>query len=158
VSTIIEFYSGIGDKVHHAARLLRKAYAKGARVALIGDAAVLERLDADLWTADPRDFVAHLRVDGSTMPAARMGRTPLWLADDPGAAHGCEVVVNLRREPLARVDGFARVIELVGSDDDDRRAGRARWRHYEAQGHTIEHRALDAPTLEPIPGSGTADR
>ncbi len=144
----VEFYSGIGDKTQHALRLLRKAHAKGARVAVVGDVATLQRLDADLWTADPRDFVPHLRIDGS-VPAARMDRTPLWLVADPSRAVGCQVLVNVGPAAVEQLESFERVIDLVGSDADDRKAGRARWRRYEALGHTIEHRALDAASAAP---------
>jgi DNA polymerase III subunit chi len=150
----IEFYSGIADKAHHALRLLRKAQAKGARVAVVGDAAALRRLDADLWTNDARDFVPHVRVDGpppgrsegGPVPSGgseRMDRTPLWLVEDVRLAQRCEVLVNLGPDAVEALDGFERVIELVSSDPDDRQAGRARWRRYEAMGHTIRHTPMD---------------
>ena len=148
----VEFYSGISDKLHHALRLLRKAHAKGARVAVVADAATLRRLDAELWTADARDFVPHVRIEGrdgdqrgAHAPAAsRMDRTPLWLVESPGLARRCDVLVNLGPQAAEDLDGFDRVIDLVGDDADDRRAGRARWRRYESSGHTIQHRALDS--------------
>jgi DNA polymerase-3 subunit chi len=179
----IEFYSGIADKAHHALRLLRKAQAKGARVAVVGDAAALRRLDADLWTSDARDFVPHVRVDGpppgrseggpvpsggserserggtfgpppgrsegepvpsgGPQPSARMDRTPLWLVEDVRIARRCQVLVNLGPDAVEALDGFERVIELVSTDPDDRQTGRARWRRYEAMGHTIRHTPMD---------------
>ena len=101
----IEFYSGIADKTRHALRLLRKAHAKGARVAVVGDADLLRRLDAELWTADARDFVAHLRVDGQP-PPARMDRTPLWLVEDARSARGCGVLVNLGADTVDDIERF----------------------------------------------------
>jgi DNA polymerase-3 subunit chi len=163
----IEFYSGIADKGQYALRLLRKAQAKGARVAVVGEAAVLRRLDADLWTADARDFVPHVRVEGSSaasgrpkpltaplegsepseragrFPSGRMDRTPLWLVEDARLARGCAVLVNLGPEAVEAFDGFERVIELVSADAEDRKTGRARWRRYESMGHTIQHTPMD---------------
>lgn len=139
----IEFYSGIADKLDHADRLLRKAAAKGTRVAVVGDANTLRQLDAQLWTDNARDFIAHVLVQPNAAVPKHMGRTALWLVPDVRLAPPCEVVVNLGPDAV-EPQAFKRVIELVSNDADDRRAGRARWRHYESQGHMIEHKAFDA--------------
>lgn len=152
----IEFYSGIADKARHALRLLRKAQAKGARVAVVGETDALRRLDADLWTADARDFVPHVRV-GNPLPSARMDRTPLWLVEDARLARRCEVLVNLGPDAVEALDGFERVIELVSSDPDDRKAGRARWRRYESMGHTIQHKPMDNQASTAADGGPPAD-
>ncbi len=141
----IEFHSGVADKAQHLLRLLRKAVGKGARVAVTGDKGLLQHIDAELWTAQARDFVPHLRVTGAepgSSPHPRLDRTPIWLVDAPAQARRCDVLVNLGPEPVRAPDDFARVIEIVASDDADRRTGRARWRHYESLGHPIEHHAL----------------
>jgi DNA polymerase III subunit chi len=143
----IEFHSGVADKTQHLLRLLRKAVGKGARVAVTGEKALLERMDAELWTSQLRDFMPHLRVTGfqsDSQPHPRMDRTPIWLVDAPAQARRCDVLVNLGPEPVRTPDDFARVIEIVATDDADRRSGRARWRHYESLGHPIEHHALAA--------------
>jgi DNA polymerase-3 subunit chi len=143
----VEFYSGIQDPLHHTLRLLRKAHAKGARVAVVADGATLRQLDARLWTADERDFVPHVRVedaDAQRVPSPRMDRTPLWLVESPRLARRCDVLVNLGKAAVDDLEGYARVIDLVGTAPDDRQAGRVRWRRYQDMGYTIEHRALDA--------------
>ncbi len=152
----IEFHSGVADKAQHLLRLLRKAVGKGARVAVTGERALLQRLDAELWTSQARDFVPHLRVTSTepdSSPGPRLDRTPIWLVDAPEQARRCDVLVNLGPEPVRRPDDFARVIEIVAGDDADRRSGRARWRHYESLGHPIEHHALasaqDTSSAEP---------
>ena len=155
----IEFYSGIADKANHAVRLMRKAQAKGARVAVVGDAAALRRLDADLWTADARDFVPHVRLEGAraTPLNARMDRTPLWLVEDARLARRCQVLVNLGPDAVESLEGFERVIELVANDPDDRTAGRTRWRRYEAMGHTIRHTPMDNPGSPAPDGASHGD-
>lgn len=140
----VEFHTGMSDEVGFACRLLRKAYARGARVAVQGAPDLLSRLDEALWLFDPQQFVPHARLKRGQQASARLARTPLWLLD-PGAVapHG-EVLVNLGPGMPEGVEAFGRVIEIVGGDPAARDAGRKRWRAYEAQGAKIVHHAQGA--------------
>lgn len=140
--TQVAFHSGLADKLGYACRLLRKAQRQGQRVVVTGEPALLSRLDVQLWTFEPGEFLAHARLRaGEAVPEALRGPTPLWLADEPGAAPPAAVLLNLGPGEVPAFDSFERVIELVGTDDDERRAARARWRQYEAAGHTVMHHA-----------------
>ena len=141
----VEFHSGVADKLDHTCRLLRKSQAAGAQVVVGGERALLDRLDVMLWTFDALSFVPHLRVRGERPSAstAVLERTPLWLADDPAACAARDVLVNLGPEMVAGWEGFARVIEVVGRDDDDSAAARQRWRAYgETAGVERVHHSL----------------
>ena len=65
--TEVTFHFNVPDKVHYACRLLRKAQAGGARLAVLADADTLRALDVALWTFSAPDFVAHCGFDA---PAA----------------------------------------------------------------------------------------
>jgi DNA polymerase-3 subunit chi len=134
----VAFHTGVADKLDHGCRLLRKAYRQGAKVVVAGDAAMLARLDQALWTFEPLEFVPHARLR-SGQPAPRMARTPIWLVDAGAAPPHHEVLVNFGPEMVDGYEAFGRIIELVGSDDDDRAAGRRRWRAYESAGRAITH-------------------
>lgn len=154
----VEFHSGVRHKTQHAVRLLRKAVAKGARVCVAGESAALRELDAALWTADPRDFVAHVLVSAGRTVAPRLDRTPVWLVEDLASARACPVIVNLGPGVPDGIEAFERVIEVVTSDADDARAGRSRWRHYERLGLSIEHHRIaadEAGTTAPREGEMT---
>jgi DNA polymerase-3 subunit chi len=145
--TTVEFHTGVADPLAFACRLLRKAYRRGARVAVTAPPARLAALDEQLWTFEAQDFVPHLRW--SSARAAQAARTPIWLIDGTPPPGSPPVLVNLGAEPLpasAAVGAFERIIEIVADGDEDRRSGRARWRHYEAQGLPItHHRAARLP-------------
>jgi DNA polymerase-3 subunit chi len=49
-------------------------------------------------------------------------------------AHAPGVLVNLGAVPPDDCEAFDRVIEVIGTADDERQGGRARWRHYESWG------------------------
>jgi DNA polymerase-3 subunit chi len=130
--TTVDFHTGAADKLLYAARLLRKAYASGARVTVTGPRRVLEQFDARLWTFAQLDFVPHVFADSKLA-----AETPILLSDDPKASPVHEVLVNLGDSVP---DGFARytrLIELVGADDADRQAGRERYRHYRDRGYAL---------------------
>jgi DNA polymerase-3 subunit chi len=138
----IAFHSGVADKLAYACRLLRKVQRQGLRVVVTGEAAALSRLDVQLWTFDPDDFLPHARLRrGEAVPEALRGPTPVWLADEPAAAPPATVLVNLGPGGVAGYEAYERLVELVGLDDSDRQAARARWRAYEAAGHTVVHHA-----------------
>ena len=136
----VAFHTGVADKLLYACRLLRKAYRQGARVAVTGDAAQLQRLDQALWTFEPQEFVPHQRLRAGETPAEALQRTPIWLVDPSVPPPGdCPVLVNLG--PAAVADGghAQRLIEIVSADPEDAQAGRRRWKQYEAQGWPIRH-------------------
>ncbi len=139
----VEFHSGVAEPLGHACRLLRKAHAAGARVAVHGPGAVLDRLDQQLWTFDQLSFVPHLRLRSGMQAAAHQRRTPMWLVDDVAAAAECDVLINLGEAMAPGWDGFARVIEVVPADVQASAAARQRWRQYAARDDVeLVHHAL----------------
>lgn len=130
----IAFHTGLADKATYTCRLLRKAWRKGARVAVTGAPDVLDRLDQLLWTFEQDEFVPHVRLRAPASPSPALARTPIWLLDDLAASADAQVLVNLGPAAAAGFERFARVIEVVGHAADDAQAGRQRWRHYLAAG------------------------
>lgn len=129
----VAFHTGLADKPAYACRLLRKAWRSGARVIVTGAPEVLNRLDVQLWTFEQDEFLPHARRRGAEPRDALLeARTPIWLADriDDWPAPERQVLVNLGPALPAAFVRFARVIELVGTDEDDVQAGRRRWREY----------------------------
>jgi len=135
--TAVEFHTGVADPLVFACRLLRKACRQGARVAVTAPSAVLAALDERLWTFEAQSFVPHLRW--SPARSAQAARTPIWLIEGAPPPASPPVLVNLGAAPVAAAEAFERIIEIVSDDDEDRRAGRARWRAYEALGLSITH-------------------
>jgi DNA polymerase-3 subunit chi len=139
----VEFHSGVPDKLAHACRFLRKAHAAGARVAVCGDGPTLDRLDVALWTFDALSFVPHVRWRAGMTSRPGWERTPTWLVDDPAAAQGAPILVNLGPAMAPGWDRFERVIEIVEAAPEDSQAGRQRWRRYaEHGGAELVHHAL----------------
>ena len=138
--TEIDGHYNMPDKTGYVCRLLRKAVsAHGARLVVLADAAVLEALDLALWKLAPSEFIAHCRSDDAPFIVER---SPVVLADSTAdALPDRPILVNLGAALPARFERFERLIDIVGSDDADRQAGRARWRHYKDRGYAIRTHA-----------------
>jgi DNA polymerase-3 subunit chi len=134
--TGIDFHFNTPDKVHYACRLLRKAVAaRGARVVVVGEEALLDEIDRALWQISPVDFVAHCRDDAA---APVLSRSPVVLSargDDTSPHH--EILLNLGANVPSGFGRFERLIDIVSDDEADRQIARARWRHYADRGYAI---------------------
>jgi DNA polymerase-3 subunit chi len=147
--TEVAFHTGIANPLDYACRLLRKAYRSGARVAVHGEPALLDRLDQALWTFDPLEFVPHIVLPRDGADAQRLAMSPIVLVKGAASApSACRVGVTLAGHPVADVGVFVRLIAIVGLDPEHREAGRQRWREYERAGHAVSHVA------KPVGGEG----
>lgn len=131
--TEVQFHVNVPDSVHYTCRLLRKALRQGARVAVTGSAATLAELDRALWVFEADEFLPHVSVRDAA-PTAAQQRAPVWLVEDARHGTAMPVLVNLGAALPPGFEAYARVIEIVSSADDDRVAGRQRWRDYLARG------------------------
>ncbi|MEO6407552.1 MAG: DNA polymerase III subunit chi [Burkholderiaceae bacterium] len=137
--TEIAFHFNVPDRLAYACRLLRKATRQGARVAVTAPLATLRGLDRALWIFEPEEFVAHALLPAGAAAPERLAPTPVWLAeraDDVAAVH--EVLVNLGSETPPGFERYARLIEIVGTDEAERAAARSRWKHYAARGYALQ--------------------
>ena len=138
--TDVAFHFGAPDKVAYACRLLRKATATGARVMLVANEHDLPALDAALWGVTPMDFITHARGDAE--PGLRdrssvlLGTTAFVGASQP------QILVNIADDVPDGFSQFARVIEIVSTEEGDRNTARLRWRHYAQQGIVITRHDL----------------
>ncbi|MBI3369616.1 MAG: DNA polymerase III subunit chi [Burkholderiales bacterium] len=134
----VAFHTGVADKLGYTCRLLRKAYAQGAKVVVTGAAEELSRLDVQLWVFEQEEFVPHARLRAGERAAASLaGTTPIWLVDDASSAPAdASVLVNIGLDRVDSHERFARVIEIVADTPEAVQAGRLRWRQYVAAGTT----------------------
>ncbi len=140
--TQVAFHFGAPDKLAYALRLLRKAVATGARIMVLADDDLLQRLDSALWASAATDFRPHCVA---TAAPDVLARSPIVLAE-PGlglASYTFDVLVNLSAAMPLDIERYQRVIEVVSTDDEDRAQARQRWKWY------VDHRyAIDRQDLQ----------
>lgn len=139
--TEVAFHFNAPEKVGYVCRLLRKAVASGARVVVTADDDLLSRLDVAIWTFAPQEFVPHCMAGSDTL---LVDFSPVLLTHSPVAAPHHDVLVNLGEGVPDGFERFSRLIEVVGLDDADRAAARARWRHYADHGYALVRHDLAA--------------
>jgi DNA polymerase-3 subunit chi len=136
--TSIAFHFNAPAKLPYTCRLLRKAVAGGASVAVLGDAQTLGRLDELLWTFSPLDFLPHVLVQTAEEP--QPSQTPIWLCTESMQGRKQQVLVNLTSHVPAGFDHYERIIEIVTPDEADRQTARQRWKQYSSGGfHIVRH-------------------
>jgi DNA polymerase-3 subunit chi len=137
--TDVAFHTGIANPLDYACRLLRKAYRSGARIAVHGEPALLDRLDQALWTFEQLEFVPHIVLPRDAGDARRVAMTPIVLVKGVAAPADCRIGVSLAGHPVDDVAAYDRLIAIVGLAPEQREAGRQRWREYKQAGHSVSH-------------------
>lgn len=143
--TRIDFHSNVPDKVAYACRLTRKARAANCKVVIYStDRQILAALDEALWTFSEDDFLPHVMAGD-----AHTAQTPVILTDDTSAElpHH-QVLVNLSAATPEHFARFERLLEVVSSDEQDRLAGRERYRFYQQRGYSLTHHDVADKSVE----------
>lgn len=131
--TRIDFYFDAEDKLQVACRLSAKAAQHKLRVLIYApDEAEAQRIDKMLWTWQATGFLPHCMT---TSPLA--AQTPVLITHDPEDTPHDEVLLNLHSAWPPAFSRFRRLVEIVGCDEDDREAARARFRFYRDRGYEI---------------------
>lgn len=129
----VAFHFNAVDPLGYTCRLLNKALGRGARLVVCADAAALNRLDQQLWTAQPLSFLPHARPDA---PPHVLACSPIWLRTHLTGDEPADVLVNLTPDTPAGFERFKRLIEVVSTHEQDRLLARQRWKAHVAQGRT----------------------
>ena len=137
--TEVAFHFNVPDKLGYLCRLLRKAVLSGSRVVVMGEATSLNQLDTALWTFSALDFVPHCRLPSDPQISSN---SPVVLTESVSSAPHQDVLVNWSTRVPDGFEQFARLIEVVTSDDQDRLQARQRWKHYADRGYAITRHDL----------------
>ncbi|MDB5774038.1 MAG: polymerase subunit chi [Herbaspirillum sp.] len=134
--TRIDFHSNVADRLTYTCRLVRKARAAQCRIVLLSrDAEQSAALDEALWTFSATDFVPHVAA-----PHPHADATPVILiADDSTDVPHHHVLINLSGRTPAHFARFERMFEIISADEEDKIAGRDRYRYYKDRGYPLTH-------------------
>jgi DNA polymerase III subunit chi len=115
-----------------ACRLAEKACEQGLRI-VVRTASPAETAEVDelLWTFADSSFVPH-----SVWPTdpATAGLTPVLVGASALPDSHRDVLINLAADAPGNISAYARVCEIVGGDEEAKKAGRHRWRAYREAG------------------------
>ena len=133
--TKVDFYTGSTDKLRTACQLSHKAMQNGVRVVLSApDEVTTEALDKLLWQYPATAFIPHSRSD-----AAESEEMPVVLNSGSERFPHHDLLISLHNECMPFFSRFERVIEIVGTDVEDSKLGRERYKFYKDRGYELRH-------------------
>ncbi|MGH8689777.1 MAG: DNA polymerase III subunit chi [Burkholderiales bacterium] len=136
--TSIDFYFNAEDRLQVACRLAGKAMKRGSRMLIYApDAEIAGRIDKMLWTWPAIGFVPHCAPH-----APHAAETPVLIASDGASPAGCDLLLNLGDECPPHFERFARLLEIVVTEEEQKEKGRARYRFYTDRGYRISSHDL----------------
>lgn len=136
--TRVDFYFNAADKLQVACRLAGKAASRGTRLLIYApQPETRQRIDRLLWTWPATGFVPHCAPND---PIA--ADTAVIIDGDTLAADGCAVLLNLSESAPPAFERFERLLEVVGTEDEDRQQARGRYRFYRERGYRIDDHDL----------------
>lgn len=142
--TEVVFHLNVPEIESYACRLLRKAYLKGAAVAVQVREPLATALDQRLWTMTQGEFVPHAGLGAGPRVVKR---SPIVLVTSAAEETDARILVNLTTEIPVQPGRFDRVIELVGQSESEIAQARVRWKTYRTSG--LEPKAHDLASREP---------
>ena len=132
--TRIDFYFNVGDKQQVAAGLVESALAKRRQVTIsVADESGAMNVSNDLWQHKPESFLPNVlanHVAAAHTPVAIHWQNQVMLQD--------ELLINLTQAEPSFFSRFTQLIELVGDDEQDKIAARARFKFYRDRGYEIK--------------------
>jgi len=136
--TSIDFYFNAEDRLAIACRLAGKAWEQKNRVLVYApQPEIAQKIDRMLWTWHAISFVPHCYADD-----VLAAETPVLIAAGDGNAPPCEVLLNLAADCPPFFERHERLLEVVSQDEEERRAGRARYAFYRDRGYRIRNHDL----------------
>jgi DNA polymerase-3 subunit chi len=133
--TQVNFYTLSSEdsqsRYQFACRLAEKAVALGHRVLIQTDSSATARqLDDLLWQFKPASFLPHARISDESGPVTES----VSIAADPSVVNEGDVLINLGESACQVPDQFNRINEILTSDPEVLKAGRASYRYYQSKG------------------------
>jgi DNA polymerase-3 subunit chi len=145
--TSIDFYFNAEDRLQVACRLAGKAVSQKKRMLIYApEAELAARIDRMLWTWPAIGFVPHVAARDPLAP-----ETAVLIGGDEACEvkpQGIGVLLNLSGRCPPHFERFERLLELVGTPDEEKNAGRERYRFYKDRGYPIANHDLSGGTRE----------
>lgn len=132
--TRIEFFFNVPDKLAKAAELCEKAVTKGRQLTVFTeDEMTNQALQQQLWQFSSTSFLPNTlpnEVNSQFSPIILDNKGEQLMQDD--------VLINLQKQHPPFFSRFRYLIEMVGLDEADKVAARARFRFYKDRGYDIK--------------------
>lgn len=132
--TRIDFYFNVSDKQQVTAGLVGSALAKRRQVTICAaDESSAANISNDLWQHKPESFLPNVLAND-----AFAAHTPVVIHWQNQVILQDELLINLTQAEPSFFSRFTKLVELVGDDEQDKIAARARFKSYRDRGYEIK--------------------
>lgn len=132
--TRIDFYFNVANKQQMIADLVQSAVHKRRQVTIcVADESSAANISTDLWQHKPESFLPN--VLANDVAAAQTSVLIHW---QDNASLQDDMLINLTVNKPTFFSQFTQLIELVGDDEQDKIAARARFKFYRDRGYEIK--------------------
>ncbi|MBO7080575.1 MAG: DNA polymerase III subunit chi [Neisseriaceae bacterium] len=133
------FYTHVAHRENFICQLARRVYMEKNLIIRCENHEQVHQLDELLWSQEPNSFPAHDVWQGGEFPE----NTPIVLMC--GEIHQTlsskfSVVLNLHEEPC--LQNIQRVLEIIGTSEEELQSARVRFKAYRDAGFELEHHSM----------------
>ncbi|MCH9758659.1 MAG: DNA polymerase III subunit chi [Proteobacteria bacterium] len=143
--TRVIFYVGIADRRAFLYRFLhRKVFLPQQTALIYGSEEAVTELDRMLWE---EGFLPHQRLDSDSGDREEGGdgeesgnEAPIILTSTaPAPEYSCDIFISLTAEvPKALIGRFNTCVDIIGTSETSKQAGRERYRYFKDNGYQLE--------------------
>jgi DNA polymerase-3 subunit chi len=132
--TRVEFIFNVADKLAKITDLSEKAVAKGRQLTILStDETLKVKIGQQLWQHSPTSFLPNATA---TDDYAAFSPIQIHMADNTLMQD--DVLINMHAEVPIFFGRFRYLVELVGNEEADKVAARARFKFYRDRGYEIK--------------------
>jgi DNA polymerase III subunit chi len=141
--TRIDFYFNVADKQQMLFDVVQTALAKRRQVMLLAvDENMANEVSMTLWQNKPESFLPNVKLNhlhASATPVV-IGLQGSDLKSDAVQFNTVQddMLINLTATEPSFFSRFTQLVELVGNDEQDKKAARARFKFYRDRGYEIK--------------------
>ena len=133
--TRVDFYFNVTDKPALTHDLVQAALVKHRQVTItVADETAANDVTSALWQQIPESFLPNALVNHVSAT-----QTPIIIHWQKQAVLQDELLINLSAAQPSFFSQFTQLIELVGDDEQDKTAARARYKFYRDRGYEIKN-------------------
>lgn len=138
--TRVEFFFNVPDKLIKASELCERGVARGRKISVLTQSHNMSKLlQQQLWQHSATSFLP------SSLPKDAWSElSPIMLITLGDELIQDDVLINLQSEHPAFFSRFRYLAELVGLDEADKAAARARFRFYKDRGYEVKSQDVSA--------------
>ncbi len=138
--TRVEFFFNVPDKLAKVAELCDKAVGKGRQLTIFTqNDEMSSALQQQLWLQSATSFLPSAKPDEITSRFS-----PILLDTNGEKLTQDDVLINLQAEYPPFFSRFRYLVELVGADETDKIAARARYKFYRDRGYEVKSTNMES--------------